>query len=501
MPAVSPGANRTRYLAERFEQRMRSRGRSSQLNSAMNSAYSQQQQPPTHVHTINREQDEKKEPEEQYYDENGVAIEKPDHTTVRELRHKLWDDKESLQVRVPPNTKVENGERGRDFQPNPANSRQTRSLSPRAARRAQESAGPGQEVDAVSNSGSASSAGRRFNSKFYEAAALTAPEFSHSGSGSAGGVAADSGNQLLGAMPNPYHQHSLHSTNKSSWMNSGDRGDDFAATSQATTPKINNAGEEHISSLLQRLHSVNRGDPSRALMEIDEILKQEALKEDPTYKQALRVPDTEHYMKYRSQQDGIPSKRPEDDDESEGETTVSSITNPTYRGDKKLDETIGDEDEGGKVETKTPGNKADSVLGVQANKESTNIIEKASEQPEEELANSLTRAFKPIQSDSPHPPTSVSTKDQSRSEHSLTASAEKMGQRPGDTQAESAPKSPSRYGGMMSDGNADDLELKIRRWDELTGKAPASPYQQGTYGNKKTPFARFRRRNHIFACR
>eukprot|EP00522_Entomoneis_paludosa_P008128 CAMPEP_0172454030 /NCGR_PEP_ID=MMETSP1065-20121228/11135_1 /TAXON_ID=265537 /ORGANISM="Amphiprora paludosa, Strain CCMP125" /LENGTH=1520 /DNA_ID=CAMNT_0013206289 /DNA_START=261 /DNA_END=4823 /DNA_ORIENTATION=+ len=564
VPAVSPGTNRTRNLAERFEQRMRSKGRSSQLNSAINSARSGGNDPNANVEEVPQyhpqqyeyeqprgysaeDQDEKKEPDDQRYmlDKLGNAvIETPDHATVKSLRAKLWDEKESLQVRVRPNTTLEenaNNEahlrgttsedeydrhrqdheqvagRGRDLQPPPPDIRQTRSLSPRTSRKAYEGNVVANQQDSsqlpasyqyhshqplaptisdvASSSGSTSSAALRFKSKFYEAAALAAPELGSQTGGSANDGNADADdNQVLGASANPYQQHSLHSANKSSWMKNSPVDDDQLAPSQATTAKINNAGE-HISTLLEKLHSVNRGNPSQALMEIDEILKQEALKEDQTQQRALRVPDAEHYMKYRAIQkdkkDNTPERKQEDDDESDGDTTVSSITNPTYQGAKKLDETEDEAEAQERVKDMEIAlqNRSTGVVDVLGGHATENLhhpMHQEDKRAPRSTVEPQERSFKPIGNDFVHPPMLISAKERPDVEDPRTNSVEKMEQQSRVEHVPIQPVSPAGHGGV-DNANSDELAQKIRRWDELTGKdaaaAAASPYN--LYGANK----------------
>ena len=439
----SPGANRTRDLAKRFEQRMQSKGRSSQLlKSAMHSAYQQQQQTLAkkqhqQVHRSSQDEDtrptqalakarsadsgdadEKKETEEMMgrVHPDG-AIETPLPARVKELKEKLWDDQEYLQVRVPPtlpyhgedchrspqnspaaemnigsnhrgqmppyypsehshpqsphgmNPESSSAPRGRmsmdafsttsspssaqyshnhNHQQSQQNNayRQTRSLSPRTSRKPYNSLAqpplshnnnnqsatktqPERTTasDAASFSGSTGS-GHRFKSKFYEAAALASPEWSQGG-GAPGKSETSTDEKPLGAKPlqPPTSHYHLHPAHKSAWMkNKAKTSESEVPHSQASTPKITN--EHNVSVLLRKLHSINRQDPSQALAEIDEILKQEALKDDPTLQRALRVTDEEYLGNLQQ----IPPNGQFNDDESDSETTISSITNPTYQG-------------------------------------------------------------------------------------------------------------------------------------------------------------------------
>eukprot|EP00977_Amphora_coffeiformis_P006280 scaffold1351_cov176-Amphora_coffeaeformis.AAC.14 len=104
-------------------------------------------------------------------------------------------------------------------------------------------------------------------------------------------------------------------------------------TSYASTPIISNQ-QENVASLLAKLQSVNRSDPSAALQEIDAILKAQvgggsavaaALRRDMGMTSAPIVPP-------QSSLAPGPTPVEDDDGESESETTVSSITNPTFSG-------------------------------------------------------------------------------------------------------------------------------------------------------------------------
>ena len=194
--------------------------------------------------------------------------------------------------------------------------------------------------DVASSTGSAGSGhGHRFKSKFYEAAALASPQWSlPGGAPSGGGNRSDSSleDKPLGATAVVQPTFNFHPANKSSWMETGDAVSE-APYSQASTPKISNS-DHNISVLLRKLHSINRQDPSQALAEIDEILKEEALKDDPTLLRALRVTDEEYTRKMQQGERPSPVSNTNDDD-SDSETTVSSITNPTYQGHQQTKNT------------------------------------------------------------------------------------------------------------------------------------------------------------------
>lgn len=514
VPAVSPGTTRTRSLAERFEQRMRSKGKSSQLKSAMQSAYQQQQSQSSSNSKTNQSPpslekepesipeelppplplEEKKEAEE---DERrhlsaiaaNAEIVTPPNASVRELKQKLWDEREAeLNVRVKPSLHFTEEEliqqQEREYQKQLQEQRyreevrQSRSLSPKSARRPY-------ELDSGSHSGSQGSGGLRFKSKFYEAAALST-EFSQSGS-------ANNDNEpgVLGAAASPFQQNSLHPANKASWLkNTGKLEGSEVAHSQATTSKMNNT-EHSVSSLLHRLHSVNRGDPNKALMEIDEILKQEAMREDPTAQQSLRVPDAENYMKYRGAD--IPN-RELDDDESDGDTTVSSITNPTYQGHPSATKTETNAEEAEveheeKDDDATPRKATHKYLDREAQVQEPSVPV-ASQQIEH--ADSGASAFKPVSQgvqtpavadyESAHPPVNITTREKPiipesdpmayEARERLHAKAQSMGigQRQQEREYVEPEEEEMQVHNNPANSKSDELMRKIQKWDKMTGE-------------------------------
>jgi hypothetical protein len=98
------------------------------------------------------------------------------------------------------------------------------------------------------------------------------------------------------------------------------------ATSYASTPLVSNH-QENVAHLLAKLQSVNRADPTAALMEIDAILKAESGGSNVE----VQVPSQAAEPPAAALQEGEEGE----EEDSDSETTVSSITNPTFSGQGK----------------------------------------------------------------------------------------------------------------------------------------------------------------------
>ena len=108
------------------------------------------------------------------------------------------------------------------------------------------------------------------------------------------------------------------------------------ASSYASTPITSNH-QENVASLLAKLQSVNRSDPSVALQEIDAILKAEAGNGSgvaASMRKDMKMTSVSNGPPQPSHPPG-PNSVEDDDGDSESETTVSSITNPTFSGHTK----------------------------------------------------------------------------------------------------------------------------------------------------------------------
>ena len=253
-----------------------------------------------------------------------------------------------------------------------------------------------------------------FKSRFYEAA-----EKSTSSVGS--------GNRNVGMM-RPAH---------------GPPGSAVGATSYASTPRVSNH-QENVAHLLAKLQSVNRSDPNAALREIDAILKAEtggsAL--ESSRKSGLVPPSN----KVAPEEISPGSPEGEDDDgDSETETTVSSITNPTFSGQGKHRKK---KEEARKTHRPT--------LPTAVEGEESNYDSKRSQEAVERNSESRRKKVR-----SPPPDTIQVSAIRDRG-------SEKKGMEDGKRSSHALEKKLSA--GL--DATA-ELAEKIRRWDELSGKESA----------------------------
>lgn len=91
--------------------------------------------------------------------------------------------------------------------------------------------------------------------------------------------------------------------------------------------------QQHVSDLVAKLSAVNRANPAEALAQIDSILRQEARSTSTEPDYGARGGMSEGSGKRESPNDFVDGETvPEMDEDSDDDTSVSSITNPTFQG-------------------------------------------------------------------------------------------------------------------------------------------------------------------------
>lgn len=279
-----------------------------------------------------------------------AEIETPLPTNVRELRKILWTDDEHLQVKVRSSFRDIERKDNRSIEPTTLTSgqRNARSLSPKAHRAAQ-------LQDANPNSSAREQKGQLFKSRYYEAARR---EIGSSSSPSRPSSTKD------GKSTDRSVHHSFESVAKSN--RTVDRSSENSESNPNITQNIvsavdmtksaissskaaNNsitgtpfessgnstefADKETVESLIRKLGEVNRDDPGAALAQIDAILRQGTIEAAVEHKESSI--DVLHVT--GGGQTALPVAMTDDgdinvsDESSCDETTVSSITNPTYQ--------------------------------------------------------------------------------------------------------------------------------------------------------------------------
>lgn len=211
------------------------------------------------------------------------------------------------------------------------------------------------------------------------------------------------------------------------------------ATSYASTPRITNQ-QESVVDLLAKIQSVNRADPSAALREIDAILKSGgttmgASREAP-------VPVTAHAPPAPEAVNPQATDPEEDNGDSETETTVSSITNPTFSGHQS------------RRHRKREEKRQQPTLPTMQEGEASNA-----RAPVKQAAEGSSRRKK----DRSPPPETIQVsgaRDRSHREH-------------GHKEMQKRPVNLDEVRDHLPLDSAAELAEKIRRWDELSGKGSA----------------------------
>jgi hypothetical protein len=431
---------------------------------------------------------------------NGEAtsIESPSPTNVRDIKKQLWDKEESLQVQVRPSLQAygepekfnkhwlhyhgpemagRNGERTR-----------SRSMSPdrkpyRRPTSSDNANGPAAPT--------ANNSAPPFKSKFYQAA--IAAQRGRTLSPSAQGQAA------IQQPPKARSQPS--SPARPSWRSPRDGAPtaqhqfDQAQSSSAS----GSATENTVAKLVAKLNSIDRNDPAAALAKIDSILKSESisevageLREEPPLEPRIKmtpaaVPspppklvDDAVLRRSFSGSQGQQQKYNEEEEEeettecdSDDETSVSSITNPTYISQKhsKDAQEVSDPNKSTATCRRPRPSKLGSYAGGQGDRPISPPVHE-----ERRGKSSKSRKVR-----SPPPPTikvsksSTKSADNEQAENSsvyaIVQSASK--EKKLDTfMSKDAPTD-------MTGENAAAIALKIQKWDEMSNDPSQPSRSQG----------------------
>ena len=266
-----------------------------------------------------------------YDHQQRSEIETPQPARVQDLRHKLWDTNESLQVAVRPS-----GRESRDGQPpNQLWShaqRASRSLSPKASRRRMEEHSVGSKM---------------FKSRYYEAAqrSVTSPERSL--------PTTDQRMAAVAVAPTPY-SHKVKTASDSARQiytkfSEEEKEENLRSIKNRYKSVEGSAAkgrsEQHAASLLARLNAVNRANADDALAQIDAILRAESHSFDDglvASERRIEIPPEKSLqaaaVTQKIKQVESAEKSSDDEESSEGssddDTSVSSMTNPTYQSGK-----------------------------------------------------------------------------------------------------------------------------------------------------------------------
>jgi hypothetical protein len=104
----------------------------------------------------------------------------------------------------------------------------------------------------------------------------------------------------------------------------------------SSSQKKKEVADPSVQALVARIGKVNREDPSAALAQIDAILRGEVgasrRQEEPTNDRRAVSAEKEHFNNYDNNTSEVDD---DSDDVSTADTSVSSITNPTYQGGKR----------------------------------------------------------------------------------------------------------------------------------------------------------------------
>eukprot|EP00542_Grammatophora_oceanica_P012571 CAMPEP_0194042670 /NCGR_PEP_ID=MMETSP0009_2-20130614/14421_1 /TAXON_ID=210454 /ORGANISM="Grammatophora oceanica, Strain CCMP 410" /LENGTH=1113 /DNA_ID=CAMNT_0038686603 /DNA_START=60 /DNA_END=3401 /DNA_ORIENTATION=+ len=258
------------------------------------------------------------------------AAETPPATKVNELKTKLWDQHETLQVAVQPTLREDEAAAiatKRAYRPiegpemaGPKGQRVSRSVSPSSRR-------------AKSENGSYLTQARFFKSRFYEAAIASrirdqTPPRQHASSVSDVGGSSQA-RTLERSLPRPNTFDSPVVTERDAEQR------ESAPVSPPTPISPSNRSVDPFSSvskLVAQLSSVSRDDPQAALAQIDSILKAESHKKGSELR-SLRMSEAivDKVINSDEEEDDDDDDDDDDDEESYDETSVSSITNPTYQ--------------------------------------------------------------------------------------------------------------------------------------------------------------------------
>jgi hypothetical protein len=383
-------------------------------------------------------------------------IETPLPAKVQDLRQKLWDPNEALQVPVRPSVREIkereplNQEQMHNYNHGPGNMRETsqrnsRSLSPKSSRRR------------LDNSGS-----QMFKSRYYQAAAaaqrsVASPERSLSTAGRKAAspyshkpdVATDSARQIYTNLSEEEKEDNLR-TIKNRY-----------ATSDVGPAN----GGQNVHSLMARLGAVDRANPDAALAQIDAILRAESRSAngDPVSSNRESSQNAQNTAgKDYSDQEAV-EVNADDESSSEGDsddaTSVSSMTNPTYQSVK-----LAPDPSNGPHSTSAQGRPRPSALQSYAKSGTPYMNISKADEPNATSARDVESKSKSKKLRSP-PPTTIS----------LSSSKEKI------KKSDDAPiVDPSVFQNIGGDSpaiatsNSAELAEKIRRWDDMSQSGPTT---------------------------